>query len=86
MATEQLGLEDIMATRSKRHKRDTATYRGLKNYSERVKSFNATARNLGEYTRVQLESDISNRRSRKAIANARVKTLHKVIDRINRMA
>lgn len=68
----------------KRHRQDTATYRGLKNYKERVQSFNGTVRNLSEYVRVQLDVD-GPEKGRYRIINARAATLTKIIDRLRRM-
>ena len=68
----------------KRHRQDTATYRELRNYKERVQSFNGTVRNLYEYVRVQLDVDRA-ARSRDRIINARVATLTKLIDRLHCM-
>lgn len=70
----------------KRYKNDTATYRELLNYGERVKSFNMKVNKLVEYVRVQLELDTTSRRSPARIVAARIETLRKAIDRINRMA
>jgi hypothetical protein len=69
----------------RRHKNDEATYRELLNYSERVKSFNMTVNKLVEYVRVQLELDTSARRLPAGMIAARIETLRKAIDRINRM-
>ena len=69
----------------RRHKNDTATYRELVNYKERVQSFNMSVNLLCEYVRVQLELDVSNRRSPENIITARIETLRKAIDRINRL-
>jgi len=38
---------------SRRHRNDTATYRELPNYGDRVKSFNMAVNKLVEYARVQ---------------------------------
>jgi hypothetical protein len=70
----------------RRHKSDTATYRELPSYGDRVKSFNMNVNKLYEYVRVQLELDTSARRSPKTIVAARIETLRKAIDRISRMA
>jgi cell fate (sporulation/competence/biofilm development) regulator YlbF (YheA/YmcA/DUF963 family) len=70
----------------RRHKNDTATYRELANHKERVQSFNMSVNLLCEYVRVQLELDTSARRSPSMIVAARVETLRKAIDRINRTA
>ncbi len=70
----------------RRHRNDTATYRELESYGDRVKSFNMAVNKLVEYARVQLELDTSARRPPAIIIAARVETLRKVIDRINRMA
>jgi hypothetical protein len=71
---------------ARRHKNDTATYRELANYKERVQSFNMTANLLCEYVRVQLELDASSRRPPSRIVAARVQTLRRAMARINRMA
>jgi hypothetical protein len=70
----------------RRHKHDTATYRERANYKERGQSFTMTVDRLWEYARVQLELDASPRRSPRAIIDARVRTLQRAIDRLNRMA
>ena len=70
----------------RRHKNDTATYRELANYKERVQSFNMSVNLLCEYVRVQLEMDASARRAPADIVAARTETLQKAIDRMNRMA
>ncbi len=69
----------------RRHKNDESTYRGLENYKERVQSFNMSANKLYEYTRVQLEMDVTSNRDSRDIIAARVETLRKLIDRINSM-
>ena len=68
------------------HKNDTATYRELADYNERVKSFNMSVNLLCEYVRVQLEMDASARRTQADIVATRVETLQKAIDRMNQMA
>lgn len=68
----------------KRHRQDTATYRELRNYKERVQSFNGTVRNLSEYVRVQLDVD-GPEKGRDWIINARIATLTKLIDQLHRM-
>lgn len=83
LAPEQAEREGIMTVR--RHKDDTATYRELANYKERVQSFTMTVNRLCEYVRVQLELDASPRRPRRAIISARVRTLQRATDRLNRM-
>ena len=72
--------------KGRRHKNDQSTYRGLKNYMERVQSFNMTANKLYEYTRVQIELDMTPERNARDIVSARVETLRKLIDRISSMA
>ncbi len=69
----------------RRHKNDTATYRELANYKERVQSFNMSVNLLCEYVRVQLEMDAFARRTPADIVTARIETLRKAIDRMNRM-
>ena len=69
----------------RRHKNNTATYRELTNYKERVQSFNMSVKLLCEYVRVQLEMDASARRTPADIIAARVETLQRAIDRINQM-
>ncbi|MFZ2147935.1 MAG: hypothetical protein WAV28_12005 [Sedimentisphaerales bacterium] len=69
----------------RRHKKDTATYRELPKYGDRVKSFDMTVNKLVEYTRVQAEIDTKPRRKAADIKAARIKTLRKAIKRINRM-
>lgn len=69
----------------RRHRNDTVTYRELANYQERVKSFNMGVKLLGDYTRVQLELDVTPRRSARAIIAMRIETLRRAIDRLNRM-
>lgn len=71
---------------ARRHKGDTATYRELSGYDQRVKSFNGTVRQLCGYVRVQLELDVSNTRSARDIIGARVETLRKAIDTLDQMA
>jgi len=70
----------------RRHKNDTATYRELADYKERVQSFNMTVNRLCEYARVQVEMDTSARRSAADIVTARVETLRKAIHTLNQMA
>ena len=72
--------------KGRRHKNDQSTYRGLKNYMERVQSFNMTTNKLYEYTRVQIELDMTPERNARDIVSARVETLRKLIDRISSMA
>lgn len=69
-----------------RHQGDEKTYRGLKDYQERVKSFNMNSNKLYEYTRVQIELDTTDKRNADTIVLARIKTLRKLIDRISSMA
>lgn len=69
----------------RRHKDDEATYRELTGYSQRVKSFNGTVRNLVNYTRVQLELDASAELTPRRIVDARVETLRKAMDEISQM-
>ena len=69
-----------------RHGGDEKTYRGLKNYQERVQSFNMNSNKLYEYTRVQIELDTTDKRNADTIVLARIKTLRKLIDRISSMA
>ena len=72
--------------KGRRHKNDQSTYRGLENYKERVQSFNMTLNKLYEYTRVQIELDMTPERNARDIVSARVETLRKLIDRISSMA
>ena len=84
LLTDQVRRIQEMAVR--RHKNDTATYRELVNYKERVQSFNMSVKLLSEYVRVQVELDTSPRRPPARIVAARVETLRKAINRIGRMA
>lgn len=67
---------------AKRHKKDTATYRELGTHKERVQSFNATAKNLTEEVRVQVEMDAGSKRKASDIVDKRIKTLEKAIKKI----
>ena len=69
-----------------RHQNDQRTYRGLANYKERVQSFNMAVNKLFEYVRVQIEVDVRPRRTANNIIAARIRTLDRVIDRINGLA
>jgi hypothetical protein len=69
----------------RRHKNDSAYYRELPNYGDRVKSFNMAANKLVEYFRVQAEIDTTPKRTVDDIARARIMTLRKAIDRISRL-
>jgi hypothetical protein len=70
---------------ARRHKQDQATYRELSSYKERVQSFNIHVRHLVEYVRVQVELDANGTRTRRDIADARIKTLEKAIAQIRGM-
>jgi len=70
---------------ARRHRNDTATYRELPNYRDRVKSFNMTVNKLVEYTRVQAEIDTTPRRSVDDIKEARIMTLRRAITRIGQL-
>jgi len=69
----------------RRHKQNEATYRGLSNYKERVQSFNIHVRHLVEYARVQMELDANGTRTRRDIADVRIKTLERTIAQIRGM-
>ena len=70
----------------RRHKGDTATYRELLNYKERVQSFNMAVNLLDEYVRVQIELDATPERTVRDIVEGRIDTIQRVIDRIRRRA
>lgn len=69
----------------RRHKHDTATYRELLSYHERVKSFTATMMNLVDYVRVQLELDVTSKWTRDVIIGKRVDELREAIRKIEAM-
>lgn len=69
-----------------RHGPDELSYRDLSNHANRVRTFNATCRNLFEYARVQVETDRKVGRTAADIVRARIETLEKTIDRIRELA
>jgi hypothetical protein len=83
LLTNQLGRIQKM---TRRHRNDTATYRELQNYGDRVKSFNMAVNKLVEYARVQAEVDTTPHRTIDDIKDARITTLRRAINRINRIA
>ena len=68
-----------------RHKNDTATYRELLNYKERVQSFSATLGNIVAYVRVQLAVDVTSERTETVIIGRRVNELREAIRKIEAM-
>ena len=70
---------------ARRHGNDTATYRELRNYGDRVKSFNMAVNKLVEYARVQAEIDTTPRRTVDDIKESRIRTLRRVITRIGQL-
>ena len=70
---------------ARRHRNDTATYRELTNYGDRVKSFNMAVNKLVEYARVQAEIDTTPRRTVDDIKEARITTLRRAITRIGQL-
>jgi hypothetical protein len=70
---------------ARRHRDDTATYRELPSYSDRVKAFNATVLKCREYYRVMVELDVRPGLDVAAIARARVRTLEREIAAIRRL-
>ena len=70
---------------ARRHRNDTATYRELPNYGDRVKSFNMAVNKLVEYARVQAEIDTTPRRTVDDMKEARIMTLRRAINRISQL-
>jgi len=71
---------------ARRHRDDTATYRELSRYSDRVKAFNATVLKCREYFRVMAELDVRPGLDAPTIARARICTLEREIAAIRRLA
>ena len=70
---------------ARRHRNDTATYRELPNYGDRVKSFNMAVNKLVEYARVQAEIDTTPPRTIDDIKEAIITTLRRAITIIGQL-